>query len=121
MKIRHRDYGEVDGVERYELSRHWEKQKDGAHMIYYQCDGWYEVTETRYVDVTGACHENIHGGFFIGGWSVPLPSGHKLRKVEWFDLPNNLVHEIHYMTAKGFIEYIQRFKKPCLIVEKEEG
>lgn len=119
MKIRHRDYGEVEGVDYYQLSKHWEKKVDGAHMVYYECDGWSEAKEPRYVDVTGECIA-IDGTLIIDGCSYVVP-GHNFSIKNWFDLPENLLHEIHHLTPKGFIEYIQRFKKPCLIVEKEEG
>lgn len=123
MKIRHEKWGEVDGVA--PVTENWEATpfawfKDGAD--YPRKYGWAEVKEPKFVDVTGACTITSDGGYIeINGWDVAEQPGIKFCKKHWFDLPENLLHEIHHLTAKGFLDYIQRFKKPCLIVEKEEG
>lgn len=116
MKIRHTDGREVDGVQGH--FPEWRKDS----ITYFAGHGWSEVKAPRYVDVTKDCRvlpsERIL--YTNGGGDIIFPFGFRPIIKQWFDLPENLLHDIHSMTVKGFIEYIQRFKKPCLIVEKEE-
>lgn len=124
MKIRHPKGGEVDGVIESGEKPGWWVKTEGYSMRYFDSgDGWSEVTEPKYVDVTWECEIIPNGDMILGfgGDLVELPDGHSFRKKYWSDLPENLLHEIHHLTAKWFVDYVQRYKKPCLIVEKEEG
>lgn len=126
MKIRHREYGEVDWVIGIRTDGpdfkfvEWELRQNGRIIRFLKKDGWAEVTEPRYVDVTGECRLDDDGDLIVGERLAVLPVRHRFCKKQWFDLPENLLYETCNMTPKGFVDYIQQFKKPCLVVEKEE-
>lgn len=131
MKIHHREYGEVDGVmyDSYKIPawmREWAMGSASLHtwikdgVRYFPEDGWSEVKEKQWVDVTGLCSIDQEGDLSTPGGYVIVGDDSRFRKVEMYDLPDNLLHDVYSMTSKGFVEYIQRFKKPCLIVEQEQ-
>ena len=129
MKIRHHGWHEVDGVEPMFLENgehagEWTLRQQDRTIHYNKLDGWEEVKEPRYVDVTGEC--SVQAAYSPYVWDVKVRGKlatndkYHFRQKQWFDLPENLMFEIYHMTPKGFVDYVQRYKKPCLIVEKEE-
>lgn len=130
MKIQHREYGEVDGVRKewnVIYGHCWERCVNGRTEVYVECKGWSEVKEKQWVDVMGViyvdpnsralCVDDGNGPDYI---MSALHLGYRLRRCEMYDLPDDLLHDVYHFTPKGVIEYIQRFKRPCLIVEQEQ-
>lgn len=124
MKIRHEQWGEVDGVDYYQLSKHWQKTVNGAHMVYYAHDGWSEVREPQYVDVTGEVGvievSEFNTQLCVGPHTLILPKGYHVRTREWFDLPP-YCENAGYEQFDDFGLWVKKFKKPCLTIEKEQS
>ena len=112
MKIQHKKFGSVDGVERDKsgvscsIVSAW--VKNGATYLY--CDGWREVQESRWVDLTIELGENLSGMQWM------LPPGYRFRKVMRYDIPPGAM--VLYDTPLD--KPLKEFLKPCLILEKQE-
>ena len=127
MKIKHEQWGEVEGVMKGDSSADW--TKDGA--CYYFCDGWREVKEKRWVDVTSDV-EMTQGGrmikvrqgtdehyFSVDHHEYSANASCRFRKVSVYDLPDSAYEGLGPGSYVDWKKFLGRYKKDCLIVERE--
>ena len=131
MKIRHEKWGEVDGVA--PVTENWEPTpvawfKDGAD--YPRKYGWSEVKEPQYVDVTGEVGvievSEFNTQLCIGPHTLILPKGYRAMINEWY-APQDTNREFIFNSiaqigrAEEIFQYLRKFRKPCLTIEKEQS
>lgn len=101
---------------------HWVKLEDGVRKLYFPCYGWLEAKPTRR-DVTGEISiENLgHSTHFKSkyGEHVDITPGYNFEKVKMYALPENWV-EMWFPHGHAFTAWTWQFKRPCLIITKEE-
>ena len=124
MIIIHDIYGEVEGVElRERFPCGW--FKGGASFCY--AEGWREKVVERWKDErweedsgylseykTRACL-----AFLAGGIRLPLPANKRWAVVERYALPENWRHRSINEGAENLTNWVEQFKRPCLIIERK--
>lgn len=130
MRIKHEEYGEVEGVEQLKtVMGGYAWIKDGAR--HYYVDGWREVTEPVYENVTGdlailADRHLVDCGAIL--CSLP-PEVHRFVFKDLYALPDDFSNQLYDETSltgddvREVDKFVQQFKQPSLQVHrvKEEG
>ena len=136
ITIKNLDGRVVEGVKRVEDAdakwAEWVKWCDGVKYVYPHSCGWEEVKASRWVDTTANVRVEQRELMLDTGaeyayaytYTYKLPTPYGWRKRDLYDLPDDPLGA--YIKADGhvfgipFTEFAQRWKRPCLVIEKEE-
>ena len=123
MTIIHDIYGEAEGVEWNSESEAWDQTVNGVYMLRFSIDGWREKVEERWEEDSEAMLEcEARGGveLSIGGARSPLSMNRRWAVVERYDLPAKWQHQSVIERAENLTNWVEQFKRPCLIIQRLE-
>ena len=113
MNIRHEEYGLVEGVKLAGLySNAWHRRNNGRVEYFYESEGWAEVVpEKQWVEVPPDWLAKIICEKYC------YNPDQRLKCVERYDLPDEWYEEWCSLGI-SMQRFLERYKKPCLIVEE---
>ena len=127
MTIIHDTWGEVEGVaaktKDVEHPYHtisWERIVNGRTEVFFFSSGWREKVVERWEEDSGYLSTSrAYLTFLAGGIRLPLTANRRWAVVERYDLPANWRHLSINEGAENLTNWVEQFKRPCLIIERK--
>ena len=117
MTIIHDKWGEVEGVEVIFQRSYTTWGKTGAE--YLETQGWREKVGERWEEDSGYLKEAEARGCLSFLTTQRLPADKRWTLVERYDLPANWRHRSINEGAENLTNWVEQFKRPCLIIERK--